>query len=194
MYPVNEEEEYRRRIQQNSPKQQNDQSRILTTKQISSIHAWIAQMGQHRLIHQKLQVSKQVLKLEYPVIGNGFNRIVYDLNNGTVLKVALSEWGYKSNETEAQIYKSCNRHVKPNLCKVIESGHGWIIMKKMCRKVPLTLLHVRTLVELEVKFLMNGIIPIDLRLANVALSEENDIVVIDYGMFIRGLNSPYFKI
>ncbi|MFY4777392.1 hypothetical protein [Metabacillus sp. RGM 3146] len=74
-----------------------------------------------------------------------------------------------------------------------ESGHGWIILKKMNRKLPLTLLHVWTLVELKAKFLMDGIIPIDLSLDNAVLSENNDIVVIDYGMFSKGLDSPYFK-
>ncbi|MFY4773715.1 hypothetical protein [Metabacillus sp. RGM 3146] len=193
MCPMNEEETYRNQIQEISQKQQNDQSTILTADQISSIHAWIAQMGQHWLNHEKYQVSKQVLQFEYPSLDYGTNRNVYDLNNGTVLKVALSELGYKSNETEAQIYRSCNEDVKAHLCPIIESGHGWIIMKKMSRPVPQSLSYVWKLVELQMKFLMKGIIPIDLTIDNAALSENDDIVVVDYGLFISGLDSPHFK-
>lgn len=193
MFPENEKEAFQKLFSEKSLGRHQETSRFLSAAEIGAIHTWIAEMAQHKLLLHKLQACKKILQLQSPVIGNGMNRIVFDLQNGTVLKVALSEWGYRSNETEAQIYRDGADILKKHLCPVYESGHGWIIMQKMLRKVPMSLVHVRALVELEVKFLFNGILPVDLRLANAALSEQDEIVVIDYGMFIKGFDSPYFK-
>jgi hypothetical protein len=46
---------------------------------------------------------------------------------------------------------------------------------------------------LELKFLSYGVIPIDLRLANVAYSEDNKMVVIDYGLFTMDFKSPVLR-
>ena len=49
------------------------------------------------------------------------------------------------------------------------------------------------LIELELKFLSYGIIPIDLRLVNVAYSEDDEMVVIDYGLFTMDYKSPVLR-
>ncbi|KMY51479.1 hypothetical protein [Peribacillus loiseleuriae] len=56
-------------------------------------------------------------------------------------------------------------------------------MKKMETNMPQAIMKYTKLIELELIFLSYGIIPIDLRLANVAFSEDNEMVVIDYGLF-----------
>jgi hypothetical protein len=66
-------------------------------------------------------------------------------------------------------------------------------MKKMKSKVPWRIMQFKNLIDLQVEFLSYGITPLDLRMANVALSDENEMVVIDYGLFIRGFNSPHFR-
>ena len=66
-------------------------------------------------------------------------------------------------------------------------------MKKMGTKVPLAIMEYTKLIELELKFLRYGIIPIDLRLDNVAFSEDNEMVVIDYGLFTMDLKSPVLR-
>ncbi|MDQ0218050.1 hypothetical protein ELQ35_01500 [Peribacillus cavernae] len=174
---------------------QSDKSVILSDDEIKSIHFWISQMRQYRFrsIKEKIKKAKNTLKLKYNVIGSGVNRIVYDLNNGYIVKIAISNLGLKSNETEFDIYTHCPQEIKRYLCPMKEFGHGWIIMKKMKAKVPWQIIEITKLVDLQVKFVSYGILPLDLRMANVALSDENEIAVVDYGHFIRGLNSPHFR-
>jgi hypothetical protein len=127
------------------------------------------------------------------MIGYGFNRIVFDLNNGYILKIAMCDVGLIGNANEAHIYNNCKKEVKKYLCPVKEFGSGWIIMKKMDNKVPFAIMEYAKLIELQINFLMHGIIPIDLRLANVAYTEDNQMVVIDYGLFTLDLESPVLR-
>lgn len=106
------------------------------------------------------------------------------------MKIALCEMGMIGNANEAYLYHNCNKEVQKYLCPVKEFGTGWIIMKKMDTKVPLAIMEYTKLIGLELKFLRYGIIPIDLRLANVAYSKDHEMVVIDYGLFTTDLESP----
>jgi hypothetical protein len=168
-------------------------SAILTSEDIQSIHLWMSKMRQYRYypVNLKVKKSKSTLNLNYPLIGHGLNRIVYDLNNGYVLKVAFSKLGHMSNENEYKIYKNSHARVQKHLCPIIESGDGWIIMKKMDSIVPMRIMELHKLNALGAKFLMYGIIPLDLRFANVAFSEDREIMVIDYGLFMRGFSNPF---
>jgi hypothetical protein len=180
------------RFKRHGEKLKSNISSILSPAEIESIHSWVAQFRRHWYktpIHKSYD-AKKALKLNYKIIGSGFNRIVYDLNNGYVLKVALSPEGFISNENEYDVYLNCDDELKRHLCPVKESGHGWIIMKKMKPKLSRAVMESHKLIQLQLKFLRYGIIPIDLRHANVAYSEENEMVVIDYGLFSRGFRSP----
>ena len=44
----------------------------------------------HTLSHAEI---KKFFKQNFPVLGRGTGRIVYDLNDGTVAKVAINDWG-----------------------------------------------------------------------------------------------------
>ncbi|MGE7764868.1 hypothetical protein [Peribacillus sp. NPDC096540] len=175
---------------------QSSKSSMLSREEIKAIESWISQMGEYQFLktaRQKMVTAKKTLKFKYKMIGYGYNRIVYDLNNGYILKIALCEVGLLGNANEAYIYNNCNEEVQKYLCPVKEFGSGWVIMKKMGTKVPFAITGYSKLIGLELKFLRYGIIPIDLRLDNVAFSEDNEMVVIDYGLFNMDLNSTVLR-
>ncbi|WP_233522545.1 hypothetical protein [Peribacillus glennii] len=119
------------------------------------------------------------------MIGHGFNRIVYNLANGYVLKIALSDIGLLSNYREFELFHNSDLNIRQYLCPVLEAGEGWVVMQKIDRKVPMRMRNVRSLSDLTMKFLMNRIVPVDLRLGNVAFTHDHQMVVIDYGLFIK---------
>jgi hypothetical protein len=166
-----------------------EENSFLSSKEIDSIEAWISIMKTHPLStpKEKMKLAKRTLDLPYKIIGNGLNRMVYDLGNGYVLKIALSEIGLISNTQEFNLYHSSHPDIRKYLCPVMEKGKGWIVMKKMDRKVSINLVNLHKLSELTMKFLLRGIVPVDLRLSNIALTDDNQMVVIDYGFFTAPL-------
>ncbi|MDP1420198.1 hypothetical protein Q8G35_17825 [Peribacillus simplex] len=175
---------------------QPNKSTMLSRQEIKAIESWISQMGTfqfYKTAGQKMSTARKTLKFKYKIIGHGFNRVVYDLNNGYILKVAFSEVGLISNANEAYIYNNCNEKAKKYFCPVKEHGTGWIIMKKVDTKVPFAIKEYTKLIKLELKFLRYGIIPIDLRLDNVGYNENDEMVVIDYGLFTLDLKSPVLR-
>lgn len=169
---------------------------MLRPEEIQAIDSWVAKMGKHHFFEttaQRMTSATKTLNLQYEMIGHGYNRIVYDLDNGYILKVALSEVGMVANANEAHIYNNCREEVRKYICPVSEYDSGWIIMKKMDTSVRHAVLDYMKLIKLEIIFLKYGMIPIDLRIANVAFSEEQEMVVIDYGLFTMDLKSPVFR-
>ncbi|MFP3511289.1 hypothetical protein SB775_16880 [Peribacillus sp. SIMBA_075] len=185
MWPINNGKE---RIHQPNKR------KLLSQQEIKAIESWVSQMWTYQFYKTARQIvstASKTLKFKYKMIGYGLNRVVYDLNNGYILKIALSEVGLISNANEAYIYNNCNKEVKKYLCPVKEYGLGWIIMKKVDTKVSIR--EYTKLIKLELKFLRYGIIPIDLRLDNVGFNENNEMVVIDYGLFTMDLISPFLR-
>ncbi|WP_142382826.1 MULTISPECIES: hypothetical protein [Bacillus] len=127
--------------------------------------------------------AENTLALNYKRIGFGNNRIVYDLNNGFVLKVAISESGIQSNETEFNTYQNCPLILRVHLCPVEELGNGWIIMEKALNIVPDNEEYQHKVSGLQNKFLKSGIKANDMRIRNLRLSNDGKIIVIDYGAF-----------
>ncbi|WP_458352642.1 hypothetical protein [Peribacillus frigoritolerans] len=175
---------------------QPNESVMLSRQEVKAIESWISQMGKfqfYKTAGQNMSTARRTLKFKYKIIGHGFNRVVYDLNNGYILKVAFSEVGLISNANEAYIYNNCNEKVKKYLCPVKEYGTGWIIMKKVDTNVPFAIKEYTKLFKLELNFLWCGIIPIDLRLDNVGYNGNDEMVVIDYGFFTMDLKSPVLR-
>ncbi|MFJ7365781.1 hypothetical protein ACIQWQ_16930 [Peribacillus frigoritolerans] len=175
---------------------QPNESVMLSRQEVKAIESWISQMGKfqfYKTAGQNMSTARRTLKFKYKIIGHGFNRVVYDLNNGYILKVAFSEVGLISNANEAYIYNNCNEKVKKYLCPVKEYGTGWIIMKKVDTNVPFAIKEYTKLFKLELNFLWCGIIPIDLRLDNVGYNGNDEMVVIDYGLFTMDLKSPVLR-
>jgi hypothetical protein len=156
-----------------------------------SISRWIAKLGRYNRLTSKrrAKIARAKLRLPYRRLGHGVHRLVYDLGNGFVLKVAISLRGMKCNELEHRLYASCTKPIKKHLCPVVEFGQGWIVMKKM--KVPCTGKHHK-LKLLRKKFRKAGILPKDMRRANLA-TYKGRIVVVDYGNFIMDAAKPVTK-
>ncbi|MFC5711768.1 hypothetical protein ACFPU1_03135 [Thalassorhabdus alkalitolerans] len=163
----------------------SDKSNLLSSREIQSIQLWISKLKRYKDLstEEKVIKCKRRLKFSYNVIGFGKHRIVYDLNNGYVLKVAITRWGIENNKTEYNIYYNCPEHLQINLCPVLEHGDGWIIMKKADTNIPVDSRFKDKIRKLKKEFINHGIDPKDLWSANLALSEKLEIIVIDYGNF-----------
>jgi hypothetical protein len=134
-------------------------------------------------------------------IGSGGTRVVYDLGNGYVLKIAKSTKGILCNKMEVKLYESSLKPIKKYLAQIIDydTAYRWVTMKKYDQKFPPNSpIYRRELMKLVKKFLDNGIIPSkgvghydkpytpNLRLKHLRLKWSKQIVVIDYGGFKYG--------
>lgn len=75
------------------------------------------------------------LKRSLSYIGSGVTRSVYDLGNGTVLKVGAADSEYGGNETEVACWEACEgtelgNYLAPIVAYDSES-YAWIIMRKV---------------------------------------------------------------
>ncbi|RKD25547.1 hypothetical protein BEP19_00970 [Ammoniphilus oxalaticus] len=170
-------------------------SKYLKSRDLKIIRAWINRVKRKnekpKKSHKK-QARKRVKKqLRYKEVGCGKKRLVLDLGKRSVLKIAISVNGIKDIEREVEMYRKAPNKLKRNLAKVRESGKGWLVMKKMKRKVAKT---KRTKVKarrLRKRFERSGISAGDLfskkskrvRWANIRRGRKRKIVVIDYGNF-----------
>lgn len=163
----------------------NNESSILSEQDIQSIDLWISKMKQfNRLnLYEKVNQAKKVLMLEYKVIGFGHHRIVFDLENGFVLKVATSSFGLRGNLYENDIYKKCPDTLRKYFCPVREYGNGWLVMEKMNHVCPAVEEYSAEIDRLRRKFREAGFRPRDLKSENIALNKENQMIIIDYGNF-----------
>lgn len=125
-------------------------------------------------------------------IGVGARRIVYDIGNGQVLKVAKSKYGIKSNRKEVILFNSSSSEVRKLLGEIIDYEHKyqWVKMKKYKRDFPPLKEYKRKLYQLRAIFHKNGIIPYEIlgnngkpNYNNLRLKDNGAIVVIDYGNF-----------
>lgn len=131
-------------------------------------------------------------------IGSGASRIVYDLGNGSVLKVAKSKNGIKSNMIEVTTYHSSPSPIRKHLAQIIEyeNEYRWLIMKKYNQNFPDHKECKQKLYELRATFREYGIIPYDIvksmgnpNYDNLRVEENGKIIVIDYGDFRFRRNS-----
>jgi hypothetical protein len=126
--------------------------------------------------------------LDYPRLGAGKHRVVYDLGDGRVLKVALVPKGIECNSREASLYRKAPPDLKKHLCPVLAAGPGWLAMKKMTKKVPKTRRYAKRLRRIQKLSESFGVRISDLfsrrtgnpRRNNIRLSDEGRIVLIDY--------------
>jgi hypothetical protein len=127
------------------------------------------------------------------IVGVGARRIVYDLGNGYVLKVAKSKYGIKSNKREVIIFNSSPARLKKLLGEITdyEYKYHWVTMKKYTHKFPHLKEYKRKLYQLRRLFRNYGIMPYEVvsrkgepNYQNLRLKKNGRIVVIDYGNFI----------
>ncbi|WP_171646476.1 hypothetical protein [Paenibacillus phytorum] len=147
-------------------------------------------MGDAALIKMDEYMKRKIKGKKY--IGAGGTRVVYDLGNGYVLKIAKSKKGIICNQMEVNLYKSSLKPIKKYLAQIIDydAAYRWVTMKKYDRKFPNSPIYRRELMKIVKKFLGNGIIPSNgvgqyhkPHTPNLRLKRNNQIVVIDYGGF-----------
>ena len=126
------------------------------------------------------------------MIGSGARRIVYDLGNGYVIKVAKTKYGIQSNKREVRTYESSPASIKKLLGKITdyEKKYNWIKMKKYTRKFPHQKGYRRKLYRMRNVLRNYGIIPYEVlssrglpNYRNLRLKQNGSIIVIDYGNF-----------
>ncbi|WP_284637697.1 hypothetical protein [Paenibacillus silviterrae] len=163
-------------------------SKYLDGSTKSAIRKWIKRVK--RKDYKKgrtagLRAEKK-LKLSYKVLGIGNYRIVYEMDDGYVLKVATCKQGIVSNQIEKHIYKNSPQSVRYHLVKVKKGGKGWIIVEK-AEKLPRETRYISKVAELKQKFEDVGIIADDIyegrpNWGNLGIKAK-EIVVVDYGKF-----------
>lgn len=127
------------------------------------------------------------------IVGIGRGRVVYDLGNGLVLKVARSQYGIRSNKVEAKMYKSIPSRLKKYLGVLKKHTKLWLVMKKYDRMFPNSGKYRRKLRRLKRRFKRKGIMPYEIyssrykepNWSNLRLHPDGHIIVIDYGNFER---------
>jgi hypothetical protein len=126
------------------------------------------------------------------LIGIGSTRLVFDLSNGNVLKLAVSNKGFQCNITEARIYSYASPEIRKHLGRIkkYHFKYRWLVMKKYKLNLRETRINKRRLNKLKVTFRKNGIIAKDIisesgkiNRGNSSLINKNQVVIIDYGKF-----------
>ena len=125
-------------------------------------------------------------------LSQGSTRYVYDLENGTVLKIAMDSKGVQCNKSEVLTYSKAAEKLKKHLASIIlyEKDYRWLVMKKYNITPPQSEAFSIELKKVVKLFRENGLTPRDiLRRSgpvynNLRLNDKNDIIIIDYGKFI----------
>lgn len=124
-------------------------------------------------------------------VWQGANRIVYDMGNGTVLKLAKSKSGIKSNRNEVKLYRSSPYLLTKYLGRIKEYHYKyeWLIMKKYGQKFLGMKGYKQKLAKVRTRFKKYGILPIDTlknrkpKHQNLRVKRNGRIAIIDYGHF-----------
>jgi hypothetical protein len=162
-------------------------SKYIKSKKLQQIKKWVSILGKGGIAEQSAKWSKE-LKLPYKEIGVGKHRVVFDLGNGLVLKVAKVAKGITCNRNEVGLYQRVPSRLRKHLCKIVEYGNGWLIMKKMNKIVPKKKKYNKQLLGIIEKFRKFRIRISDLThkksgnllKKNIRLKKDKKIVIIDY--------------
>lgn len=164
-------------------------SKYLKQSDLESIKRWVKVLDSYKLLDRPSDdIVLGVLELPYKYIGTGKHRIVFDLDNGYVLKVARMGKGIQCNRNEVKLYRSVPSELRKHLCKIADNGKGWVVMEKMDLKVPYKEEYYHKTKIMDNKFRRYGVKLSDVtsredrkpKMRNVRLSKDNDIVIIDY--------------
>ncbi|WP_409292565.1 hypothetical protein [Peribacillus sp. SCS-37] len=167
-------------------KNQKRDSRFLSPEEIRSIDLWLETMYRYAWSPSmsKAEAAVDILNLPYKKLGIGQNRMVFDMENGFVLKIPLSAVGAVSNRREFYLFNSSSPEIKQYLCPVAEWGEGWVVMEKADCSQQHHTSSLRQLLSMQSKFLKHKILPIDLRPGNAGINKQGKVVIFDYGLFV----------
>jgi hypothetical protein len=126
-------------------------------------------------------------------IGEGARRLVYNWGPRSVIKVAKSIFGIRSNKKEVIIYHSAPFRVRKYISKIrdYDKEYRWLIMKKYNVHFPKSKIYKLKLKKVRNRFKKNRITPYEVtrltgkpNFENLRLNSKGRIKVIDYGNFI----------
>ncbi|MCM3782172.1 hypothetical protein M3231_04255 [Neobacillus mesonae] len=125
-------------------------------------------------------------------LSKGSTRQVYDLGNGTILKLAVNSKGFQCNKSEVLTYLKAPIQLKRYLGYIIsyEENYQWLIMKKYYSPLPQNNISLKRVKRLQHIFRVYGITPRDIlrksgpNYNNLRMNKYKQIVIIDYGKFI----------
>ncbi|MFD2611482.1 hypothetical protein [Paenibacillus gansuensis] len=109
--------------------------------------------------------------------------MVFAVNRKLVIKLPINLRGFKSIKREIDIFSSSRGHLKRHLAKIVDYSGGWILMKKMDRKMKRSREYRKRLSRLKENFKDAKIIPRDTRWDNLRRNRNGKIIFIDYGNF-----------
>jgi hypothetical protein len=168
-------------------------SKYVKSADKKSIQKWISKLNNGKVLDTSERDTSErdalkELKLTYKNIGTGKHRIVYDLGSNLVLKIARVEKGILCNQREVSLYQSAPPSLRKHLCKILEYGHGWLIMRKMDRKLPKHKKYKKQVYEVYDRFCDFGVRISDVinkssgnpKQGNIRLNKKNRVVLIDY--------------
>ncbi|WP_219837297.1 hypothetical protein [Paenibacillus sp. R14(2021)] len=124
-------------------------------------------------------------------LGKGHYRQVFNFSNTSVLKLAVSKKGIRSNRNEVKVYKHARKKNRKYLGKIKKYGknYTWILMKKYRSRAKNTEANQIRLKRIIKKLRRNNIKPMDIvarngkiKRGNVAIYKKR-LVIIDYGKF-----------
>ena len=110
--------------------------KYITLKEKKSIESWASKLKKEKILSYSRKKALVKLNLPYKCIGSGKHRIVFDIGNGHVLKVARVKKGIKCNKNEVVLYKRVTSSLRKHLSKIVDHGYGWVVMKKITKKMP----------------------------------------------------------
>ncbi|PZE21138.1 hypothetical protein [Paenibacillus xerothermodurans] len=163
-------------------------AKFLSDTELQSINSWITKLERGgRRSYAETDVI-EALRLRYKLMGTGKHRLVFDMGNGYVLKVARKKSGITCNRNEVVLYEQAPRSLQQYLCEIVDYGDGWLIMPNMQRTVHRRK-HAKKLAKIWKRFLKFGVNIHDvlrknnrmIRAGNVRLKNKKELVIIDYG-------------
>ena|GEM_PF-1804396 len=164
------------------------EKQYITASEKRKIQRWVAKLEHDPIRKCPLMDAVAELNLPYEVLGAGAHRIVFDIGGGYILKVARVTKGIRCNANEVNLYQKAPEHLRKHLCKIAAYGHGWLVMKKMKKKVPKKEEYEVQLHNIYREFCGLGIRVSDVldkksgkvKRKNTRLSKKHGVVLIDY--------------
>jgi len=161
----------------------------LSLRDKTKIDAWIRELEADGGGPAAEDEMLRKLELPYSLLGAGKHRAVFDLEDGSILKVAKVAKGIACNAREEDLFRRSPSGLRKHLCPIVEAGHGWLVMKRVTDRVPKKKKFERQLRRiLERFFFEEGLRISDIvgrnngrpKRGNIRLHRGKRIVLIDY--------------
>ncbi len=154
--------------------------KYITAADRLAIKHWIPKLTRHGI---GIEATLEALDLPYPYIGAGKSRMVFDLDETHVLKIAYKKAALNTNDREVRLYRTVPSKLRKYLSTIKDYGDGWIVMEKWEQRVPKSI-EKKKLPGLKKKFAGEGFRLTDAGRNNIRWNPKKErIVMIDYANY-----------